>query len=441
MTDIEPEFEPEIDRIGGRPHDEAAEQAVLGAILTGHAMDDLGITAADFYQPRNADVWQAAAAVAATGRKPDPILIDYPDRLYLAELVGNVGVLANTKAHAKIVAAMSDRRWLMDLCLGGYTRATTVDPDKLAEDLRVRLDRRERRQRDLTHLGDIMPQLVDRIESGGTQGPSTPWPELDRYIHGLQPGRLYTVGARPGVGKSLVGQAMAWHMSKAHSRGVLVASLEMPEDEYGMRFLSAESGVAMRQLESGALTEYHWQRVASSTTRFGRSHVYLNDDSSQSVASIRSDARAVGRRSKLGLVVIDYLQLMAPSDRRVPRDQQIGQITRDLKRLAKDLRVPVVLLSQLNRESAKTGRAPTLTDLRESGDIEQDSDVVILLHRLDSDGHADPNMGVPIDALIEKNRSGPSHCRASLLVQGNLARVVERDDRATPTADPFWEPS
>ena len=275
-------------------------------------------------------------------------------------------------------------------------------------------------------LDEALTDLLDAIERGGTRGPSLPWPDLDRILRGLQPGRLYTVGARPGVGKSLFGQALAWQWAYQHKRDVFVASMEMPRTEYAARFLAAESGVQLRDME-GQPSEAAWLRISATVARMTGVPLWLCDDDTQSVRSIAANAKSAAKGGRLGLIVVDYLQLMEPEDKRAPREQQVAEITKRLKRLAKRLHVPVVLLAQLNRESVKgESRPPRLSDLRESGAIEQDSDAVILLHRLTEDDDLRPGEPVQVDAIVAKNRSGPSGMRAALQIQGAVARVVSR---------------
>lgn len=425
-----------LDPLAPAMHDDTAEAAVLGAILTGHPLDGLNLTGEDFYQPAHAAVWDACRRIADTGRKPDPILVrnlnPTIDAQLLHTLVATVGVLANTKSHARIVAQHADRRWLSDLCVGAVHRLDG-DPAVVAEVMRVKLDERNRARQSVRSLGEVLPELIDDIEHGGVTANPTPWSDLDHYLRGFQPGRLYAVGARPGKGKSLFGQAVAATVAGKQGRSAFVASLEMTSPEYAMRFLASDSNVRLRDLENGRLDGHQWDRVSTATAKLSGWPVYLNDSSRQDLASIRADARNVNARHPLGVIVVDYLQLVAPTDSRVSRIEQVGHLTRGLKRLAKELHVPVVLLSQLNRESAKGARRPRLDDLRESGDIEQDCDVVILLHDPNPEAPI-PVGGAPLEALIAKNRSGPTGA-VDLLLQGAFARIVQAAHPQTPRGE------
>jgi len=417
-----------------RPHDDRAEAALLGAILTGHPLDRLNLTADDFYQARNGDIWAHCQRIADSGRKPDATLVQAALGVhaipYLADLIGAAGMGPNVPSYARVIAGHADARRLMDIALGVFQQASTGTPaEQVTDYARTALDRLERRTGSVHRLDEVIPGLLDAIEKGGTRGPALPWVALNRVLRGLQPGRLYTVGARPGVGKSLFGQAVAWHYAHHHGRDVFVASLEMPAQEYAMRFLAAESGVTLRDLESGDLADWKWQMIAGSVQKMQGVPLWLCDDDTQTVRSIAANAKTAARGGNLGLIVVDYLQLLDPENKRAAeREQQVADITKRLKRTAKRLHCPVVLLAQLNRESVKgTRRRPELSDLRESGAIEQDSDAVILLHRLDDpDEQRRPDDPVQLEAIVAKNRSGPSRVSAQLTVYGNLARLTDR---------------
>lgn len=417
-----------------RPHDDRAEAALLGAILTGHPLDRLNLTADDFYQARNGDIWAHCQRIADSGRKPDATLVQAALGVhaipYLADLIAAAGMGPNVPSYARVIAGHADARRLMDIALGVFQQASTGTPaEQVTDYARTALDRLERRTGSVHRLDEVIPGLLDAIEKGGTRGPALPWVALNRVLRGLQPGRLYTVGARPGVGKSLFGQAVAWHYAHHHGRDVFVASLEMPAQEYAMRFLAAESGVTLRDLESGDLADWKWQMIAGSVQKMQGVPLWLCDDDTQTVRSIAANAKTAARGGNLGLIVVDYLQLLDPENKRAAeREQQVADITKRLKRTAKRLHCPVVLLAQLNRESVKgTRRRPELSDLRESGAIEQDSDAVILLHRLDDpDEQRRPDDPVQLEAIVAKNRSGPSRVSAQLTVYGNLARLTDR---------------
>lgn len=405
----------------------ANEQALLGCILSGYPIEDLPITGADFYQPRHEAIWDACRAIAAEGKKPDPQLVAAKlgtdltkngGHVYLIDLLGSTGVASNAGWYAEQVADAADRRWIRESAtkIAAYADNPAAVPE-LIEACRAIFDKPRRHQAKASDLAALVPSLIDRVQHGTTKGLSTPWPDVDRWIRGMQPGRVYVIGARPGVGKSLLGQNLAAHFAHVHGKACFVSSIEMPETELGIRFLAAESGVDQGAMETATLTERQWAMLAGATERLQRVRISIADDSWQTMASIRSAARDAARRGNLGLIVIDYLQLVKPRDQKIPREQQVAEISRDCKRLAKELDVPLVALAQLNRAGAgRADKTPTLTDLRESGAIEADADVVLLLHRED-------DATQECQVRIAKNRSGPlGSCE--LHIQGHIARVV-----------------
>lgn len=408
------------------------EQALLGCVLSGYPMDQIHIRGEDFYQPRHEFIWDACQRITRSGRKPDAVLVAAelgPDvqraggHVYLAELLSAPSVASDAVWYAEQVAEQADRRWMLEAAQKVAQFAERpADVADLLEACRALFDRPRRGQHAVTRLADMVPGLVDLVQDGKAKGLSTPWPDLDRWIRGLHPGLLYVIGARPGVGKSLIGQNLAAHFSQVHGMVSLVASLEMPEQELGTRFLAADAGVDMGSMELGDLSERQWGLIAQSTRRLAESRVVICDDSWQSMATIRAAARDLHRQGGLGLIVIDYLQLVKPHDSKLPREQQVAEISRDCKRIAKEFGVPLIALAQLNRAGAsRADKTPTLTDLRESGAIEADADVVLLLHREEP---TDPECQVH----IAKNRSGPMG-RCELLIQGHMARVVSIYER------------
>lgn len=404
------------------PADVDAERAVLGALMwDARLVDDMAdtLTGDDFWQPAHEAVWHTIVDLHRDGHTPDPITVAAElerrqqldlagGRLALAEMT-EAAIPANAPDHALVVQERAVQRRTMqaaarirDLASRGGNPQALVDASRAALDaLDPSIPART------ASIAEVLPAVVDGIGDETVAGLPTPWPDLNDAIGGLQAGRVYTIGARPGVGKSLVGQALAVHWSATHRRRVLLATCEMPAREVTLRMLSADSQVFHGKLVSGALTQVDEQAVARSVLRMRDSHQLLEvcDEPTQSVASIRQQARALAKRGQLGLVVVDYLQLLEPppSGRRDRnREQEVAQVARGFKRLAMELDVPVVLMSQLNRQmGVRADKRPTLFDLRESGAIEQDSDVVLLLHEPDPDGA--PN---ELELIVAKQRGG-----------------------------------
>ena len=260
--------------------------------------------------------------------------------------------------------------------------------------------------------------MIDIAERGESPALSTGWPDLDRVITGLAPGRLVVVGSRPGVGKSLMGTNLALEFAHQHKHAVLIASIEMPRTEVVQRLVAAHARVNLTSLSTGRVAEDHWQRIRTHYDEIDALPITIEDGAEQTVTSIRAAAREVAReRGDLALIVVDYLQLMRASDSRVNRAEQIGEMSRGLKVLARETGACVVAMAQVNREGTRHGDGrPRMTDLRESGSIEADADQVILLHR--------PSEETPeVEVIVDKNRWGPKGM-ATLYIQGHYARLA-----------------
>lgn len=422
------------------PHDDAAEQATLGCALASKTVlreiADI-ITPADFYSPIHEQIFAAALRLDSQGRSVDPLTVAALmesekikgfDRLYLAELVGGVNVASNGAHYAGIVADKATRRRLVEVATAIAQQATSGrDTADTTEDARARLDQLTAGYRsDTSTFADVLPTVIDSIERGASAGDPTGWPDLDHLINGWQPGHLYVIAARPGVGKSILGLQAASYMWEAHGKATFFASLEMTRHELVTRQIASHARVPLSALIAGGdrVREDDWARVGLAHSKLQTSKIEISDEGRQTLGTIRSGARRLAHQQPLGMVVIDYLQLLTPRDHRLPREQQVAEMSRNAKLLAKELAVPVLLLSQLNRASeARPDRRPALSDLRESGAIEQDANVVLLMYQPDRENDADN-----IDLLVAKNRSGPQG-DIELFRQGHYARLMPRYTR------------
>lgn len=394
------------------PHNLEAEQAILGAMLISRpavrdAQDHLA--GADFYRAIHEMIFDAVCALESRTEPTDAIataseltrrgqLDQVGGHAYLADLVGAASITSNVTYLAEIILDAATSRRIID----GAQRAVQLGYDQTSpaidrlDTVRGLFEHAAHATSTAVTFDGLMDGVLDVLDQGRSAALPTPWPDLNHLIYGLERGRLYVVGARPGIGKSLFSQAVATHAS---SLGVAsyYASLEMTAHELTLRALASESGVNLASLSRGGLIEEEWRRVspASQTLRTSRIHIV---DHEQSMADIRSGARTVARQHTLGLIVIDYAQLVTPRDRRLGREAQVAEISRDAKLMAKALDVPVVLLAQVNRgPESRVDKTPTMSDLRESGALEADADVVILLH---------PEDGATLKVIVAKNRSG-----------------------------------
>lgn len=410
-----------------------AEAYLLGAVMSGYPdLDDLAavVEPADFYLPLHEAAWQAVLRVHHAGNKPDPLSVRLAladasvkhDPTRLVDYAQACPLPASAPYYAAQVATAAGLRRI---------QSAGVQLQQLGASVGDLAETRERARqvvdaatagRDVSRartLASLMPEVVDVAERGESPGLGTGWGDLDRVIGGLAPGRLVVFGARPGVGKSIVGTNLALHMAHRHGHAVLLASLEMPEREVGQRLLASHASVDLSKLQHGGLDDPAWGRIASKVTELQALPITVDDAPGQTVASIRRAARNLTRtRDDLALVVVDYLQLVRPADPRAGRVEALGEISRGLKLLARESGACVVAMAQVNREGAKrTDGRPLLTDLRESGSIEADADQVVLMHQPDED--------IPeVEFNVDKNRHGPKS-RVTLQMQGHYARFVE----------------
>jgi replicative DNA helicase len=271
-----------------------------------------------------------------------------------------------------------------------------------------------------SYVDDELIPYLDELDKPRNY-PLTPWDQLNIIIGGLRPGALYIVGARPGVGKTIVGLQLAWHLSKTGP--VSFHSLEMGKTELYNRIIAMEASVYLGNIEKGTIRDYEWQKIAE-TIRQTKHELAIHDQSGQTIQQIRALANSVKSEGKLKAIVVDYLGLIQDTEKGRKRYEMITDISIGLKNLARDLEVPVIALAQLNRgPEQRKNSEPDMADLRDSGGIEQDADVVILLHREQVEGDQEWERSQMI-LNVAKNRHGTTN-KAWLKFEGHHARVVE----------------
>lgn len=421
--------------------DRAAERAVLGSMLYAPSIiPDVAevVDAGDFYLPAHEAVFSALVDLASRGEPTDPVAVQNWLRQgsdpaaqagadHIAELATGTVPGAGTY-HAQIVHDRARERRLLAACQQGIQRTRSGgQTDEVVADVLRYIDEAARTKA-TSDVGksaaDLVAEQVDALSSEREPGITTGWGDLDGYVNGLRPGQLIIVGARPSMGKSVIAANLTAHAC-ANGIGVHFASLEMTRGEVMNRLLSSESSTDLGRLEAHRLTEKDWDRIAPKADTIRRWPLWVDDTESQSLAQLRARARRTARKVNLGLIVVDYLQLMAPRDRRVPREQQVGELSEGLKAMAKELRVPVVALAQLNRAAMdRQDKRPAMSDLRESGRIEADADGIWLLHRQDM---VDPKSASgEMEVLIAKNRNGVAGATVTLQFQGHYSRAVSQ---------------
>lgn len=409
-----------------------AEEQLLGAAMSGAPdLDDLLdlVDVDDFYLPMHGDVWSAIGRVHRAGNRPEPTSVRLAlaeaeskfDPIRLFDLCAACAIPANASYYADLVRVVAGLRRFQQAGIAvTQIGSTHGDLDERREEARKAIDDacRGRSVSKARRIADLLPAAIDAAQSGKTGVLSTGWPDIDRAIGGIAPGRLIVFGARPGGGKSIAGTNLALHVAHHHGHAALVASLEMPESEVMNRLLAAHARANLTDLINGTVSESDWVKISASYNELESLPIYVEDESSLSVQGLRRMARDVQReRDDLALIVVDYLQLMRPAQRKreASRAEEVSQIARDLKLLARETGACVVAMAQVNREGGKSAEGPRLTDIREGG-AENDADVVVLLHR--------PNPDVPeVTATVAKNRHGPQHAVATLQMLGHYARL------------------
>ncbi len=298
----------------------------------------------------------------------------------------------------------------------------------------VRLGRRpaaEGSRRFDEHLEDALSDL-ENIGTGQVAGVATGFVDLDGLTHGLQPGQMIVIGGRPGAGKSTLAVDIARHAAVKNAVPVALFSLEMGRQELVLRILSAESRVPLHYMRAGQMSDDDWNRMAVRMAQIADMPLIINDMGHLTVEEIHAESRRLIEDHGVRLIVVDYLQLLRPV-RRSDRHVEVAEISRGLKLMARDLEVPVVVASQLNRASeTRSDKKPQLSDLRESGAVEQDSDIVILIHRPDMSEREHPRAG-EADLMVVKHRNGPT-ATITVAFQGHYSRFVDMNPNPPPRA-------
>jgi len=425
------------------PHNVEAEQSVLGSMfLSSDAVETcLAIVdAEDFYRPAHQRIFSAIKALSLRGEAVDQITVaarlDSSGEIdaaggkpYLLDIASMVPTAANAEHYARIVSRTSTLRQLIDAA----TRIQTIsyeNPDEINDVI----ERSEKLVFDVTNkrvssnfqpLEALMKEGFEQIEQlydhkAHITGVPTGFEDLDRILAGLHKGDLIILAARPSVGKTAFALNMAVNAAKAGCT-TAVFSLEMSASQLVQRILCAEAQIDSQKLRTGYLNDEDWPKIMSAMGRLGSAPLWVDDTPSISILEVRAKARRQFRNVENGLIIVDYLQLMQPQGRRSENRQvEIAEISRGLKILAKELGCPVVALSQLSRRvEDRQGKRPQLSDLRESGAIEQDADVVMFIDR-NTDPAADGESGRPgkgeAEIIVAKHRNGPTgNCKLAYL--------------------------
>ena len=384
----------------------------------------------DFYRPAHQAVYDCVLDLYGRGEPADPITVaaemerrgelrKVGGAPYLHTLIATVPTAANAGYYAEIVAEKAVLRRLVEagtrIVQLGYSGNDGMEVNEIVDRAQTAIyEVTERRlTEDYVALEELLQPTMDEIDAiasrGGTSlGVPTGFADLDEVTNGLHPGQMIIVAARPGVGKSTLGLDFSRSCSVKHGMSSVIFSLEMSRTEIVMRMLSAEARIRLQDMRGGRMSDDDWTRLARRMSEISEAPMFIDDSPNMTMMEIRAKARRLKQLHDLKLIVVDYMQLMTSGKRVESRQQEVSEFSRQLKLLAKELEVPVVAISQLNRgPEQRTDKRPMLADLRESGSLEQDADAVILIHRPDAWERDDPRAG-EADLILAKHRAGPT---------------------------------
>ena len=439
------------------PQDLVAEQSVLGGmLLSKDAIADVVeiIKERDFYRPAHELIYDAILDLYGRGDPADPVTVvaELTKRgdiaraggaPYLHTLISSVPTAANAGYYARIVRDRAILRRLVEagtkIVQLGYSEEGDVDDAVDSAQAEVYQVTESRMSEDYIQLSQLLPAALDEIEaiSAGVtrEGVMTGFKDLDALTNGFHAGNMIVLAARPGVGKSTLGLDIARHASIKNGDTSVIFSLEMSRSEITMRMLSAEARVGLNNIRSGSLSDEEWGRLAKRMGEISEAPLFIDDSANLSLMEIRAKARRLKQRHNLKLIVIDYLQLMTSGKKVENRQQEVSEFSRNLKLLAKELNVPIIAISQLNRSpEQRSDKKPMLSDLRESGSIEQDADVVILLHR--DEMYDSQSRSGEADLIVAKHRNGQTRT-ITVAAQLHFARFADMAPAFTNTAESF----
>jgi replicative DNA helicase len=431
------------------PHSMEAEQSVLGGLLlSASAWDQVAdkITESDFYREDHRSIYRAIRDLHENSRPCDAVTVSEwfeshgkADQVdggnYISQLANNTPSAANVGAYADIVREKSILRSLIDV--GATITSSAFSSDgresktllEEAERLVFAIaDKGSRGGSGYVSVQDSLKEAMAKIEElnafeGDITGIPTGYQEFDRLTAGLQPSDLIIVAGRPSMGKTAFAMNIAEHAAIKHGKSVAVFSMEMASLQLVMRMFSSVGQIDQNRIRTGSLEDMDWPKLTSAMNLLHKSKIFIDDTPALSPAELRARARRLKREHDIDLIVVDYLQLMSVPDNRENRATEIAEISRSLKTIAKELNVPVIALSQLNRAlEQRPNKRPLMADLRESGAIEQDADLIVFIYRDDFYNKESGDKG-KAEIIIGKHRNG-STGTVFLAFQGPWMRFV-----------------
>jgi len=429
--------DPQLDALKLPPHSLEAEQSVLGGLLLDNEAESrIGdvISDADFYSDAHRVIWQHAMRLIGDGKPADAVTVaellsstqklDYVGGLaYIGALVQGVPTTANIRHYAQIVRERSILRQLAstageiaDAAYNPLGRSARAVLDEAETKVMHIAEQGQRGQKQYALLGDLLSGVVERIEElfnrdnpSEVTGVETGFADLDRMTAGLQPGDMVVVAGRPSMGKTALAVNIGEHVALNMKLPVVIFSMEMGANQLALRLIGSVGRLQSQNLRTGRLQADDWNKLSAALGRLNEAPILIDETPALTAMEVRSRSRRIAKQyqGKLGLIIVDYLQLMQATAVGENRATEISEISRSLKALAKELKVPVMALSQLNRGlEQRPNKRPVMSDLRESGAIEQDADVILFIYRDEVYNPDTPEKGVA-EIIIGKQRNGP----------------------------------
>jgi len=458
MTDYPP---PPVDEtpstdFQAQPHNREAEEAVLGAVLiNSEAFYDVSqqIQPDDFYIVRNRWIWEAFIRLHDQRLPIDYLtvcheleerqqLADVGGPAYITSLLNQTPTSLHAEAYAKIIAEQAVRRRMLaaanDLARQAYNQQESVDTiiNEAEKSIFGLSERRARR--DVQPIQQVLSEYYDRVDQLAQRddeifGVPTGLTDLDKLLGGLQKSDLLIIAGRPGMGKTGFMLSVAKNAAQKHRKHVAMFSLEMSAEQLVQRLIAQETGLDTQRLRTGKLSDNEWPIFTHAIEVLSTTQIWLDDTPGLTPMQLRTKCRRLHLEYNLDLIIVDYLQLMTGDTRNDNRVQEVSYISRNLKTLARELNVPVLAAAQLSRAvEQRTDKRPVLSDLRESGSLEQDADIVMFIHRPDALEKDSPRANMA-EIIVAKHRNGPTHPGIELFFRSNLARF----ENATTVPGPY----
>ena len=431
-----------------QPFSREAEEAVLGSVLIDpESYYDISevLHADDFYIVRNRWIWEAIEELQKNRTTIDYLTIteelkqkgqldEIGGAAYLTSLINQTPSSLHAKEYGKIVESNAIRRRMLtaanDIAKQAFNQNQPVDYAlEEAEKSIFGISQRHTRK-DVAYFSDVLSELYDHIEMLSRRdedilGVPTGLRDLDRLLGGLQKSDLLIIAGRPGSGKTGFLLSVAKYAAQTHKKHVAIFSLEMSNEQLAQRIIAQETAIDSQRLRTGKLKSNEWGKFTEAIEKLSGAHIFLDDTAAITPMQLQTKCRRLHQEHQLDLVIVDYLQLMSGNNRNENRVQEVSGISRSLKILARDLNVPVLAAAQLSRAvEQRTDKKPMLSDLRESGSLEQDADIVLFIHRPDA-LEADSPDNNKAEIIVAKHRNGPTHPGIEMVFLKNLARFVD----------------